>query len=282
MVKYHLEVKVLNKKNQIKFILFLSITLIITLGAGVYRDAKIKERNRVLAEEIKKSELEEEERKRAENPLYKRVITFTGDSICYGEGFLGGYGKIIAENNSMIYKNLGKKGATIATGTFEEDGVTPRGYIVDTIKNMREDAEYVILEGGINDYWQNVPIGQVKEGFSEEFDITTFCGAMESMISQAKNKFSNAKIGYIITHKIPFTYTENNNDKRFNAYREKIIEICIKWDIPYLDLFEEVTLDINSDEIRQKYFYNEDGVHPNKEGYELFYVPKIEAWMKTL
>lgn len=41
------------------------------------------------------------------SPLYKKKIGCAGDSICYGNGYVGGYAKIIGENNGMTVQNLG-------------------------------------------------------------------------------------------------------------------------------------------------------------------------------
>ena len=41
------------------------------------------------------------------SPLYKKKIGFAGDSICYGNGYVGGYARIIGENNEMTVQNLG-------------------------------------------------------------------------------------------------------------------------------------------------------------------------------
>ena len=149
---------------------------------------------------------------------------------------------------------------------------------------MRDDADYIIFEGGINDFWNKVPLGEITPNYTSALDDTTFCGAFESMLKQAVLKWQGKKIGFIIVHKITNTYYPygNSTPGKFELYREKIIEICNKWSIPYLDLFNCSGLNVNIQEIKQKYTTKGDGTHPNAEGYELFYVPKIEAWMKTL
>ena len=41
------------------------------------------------------------------NPLKGKIATFTGDSICAGAGYLGGYAGIIGDDYDMIIENIG-------------------------------------------------------------------------------------------------------------------------------------------------------------------------------
>jgi lysophospholipase L1-like esterase len=227
----------------------------------------------------------------SENPLHSKISLFDGDSICAGAGWEGnttnsGYAKVIGEANNMTWVNYGVGGGTIAAETYS--GGNPRHWISRNIGNMQSEADYIILQGGINDYWLNVPLGQITSDYVSVFDDTTFSGAMESMLKQAILKWKGKKIGFIITHKIGDTYYPYGNpvSGRFENYRDKIIEICNKWSIPYLDLFTMSGLNSNIDEINDLYFKLSNGhgdrCHPNEQGYRQFLAPKIEAWMKTL
>lgn len=244
-------------------------------------------------EEIKElyNLIDETEKNYSINPLWGKIIALNGDSICAGTVNGGGYGVIIANKNNMTYQNVAVGGGTITAETYQlpenyPDLTKPkaRHWISRTVSKMRDDADYIILEGGINDFWNKVPLGEITPNYNSLLDDTTFCGAFESMLKQAILKWPGKKIGFIIVHKITNTYYPygNSTPGKFELYREKIIEICNKWSIPYLDLFNCSGLNVNIQEIKQKYTTKGDGTHPNAEGYELFYVPKIEAWMKTL
>jgi lysophospholipase L1-like esterase len=155
---------------------------------------------------------------------------------------------------------------------------------------MQSTADYIIFEGGINDYWLGVPVGTITPDYVSALDDTTFCGAFESMLKQAILKWKGKKIGFIIAHKIKDTFypygspTQNQSE----VYWDKAREICKKWSVPYLDLFNESGLNAEIDEINNMYFQivaetgKGDGCHPNEQGYRQFLAPKIEAWMKTL
>ena len=71
------------------------------------------------------------------------------------------------------------------------------------------------------------------------------------------------------------------------TYVDKLIEICKKWQIPVLNLYEESDLNYYLDSVRQDYSRitearpDGDGLHPNSNGYNLLQ-NKIESWIKTL
>ena len=222
------------------------------------------------------------------NPLYGKKLALNGDSICYGAGSSGGYGKIIAENNDMEVSNIAQTGGTIASGTTYSGGGN-RHWICRTIENMPTDADYYIIEGGSNDVALEVPIGDLSSGYIATLDDTTFYGAMESVCKQIITKFKGKKYGFLIVHQM------KGGMQITNAIYTAIIECCNKWGIPYLDLakncvpFGLFEKDWGNDlsSLRNTYTTDDgtgygDGWHPNEECYKKYYVPKIEAWMKTL
>ena len=207
------------------------------------------------------------------NPLKGKIAAFTGDSLCYGAGYTGGYAKIIGEDNGMTVQNIG-----VSEGTV----VKYQNYfcISESIPNLRSDADYVILEGGGNDAWygeQIIPLGTISSGYDATLDTTTFAGAFESMIKAAINRFPGKKIGYIFPHKgVP-----NFSSTISGGYYHMIIDILEKWGIPYFDNNVLCPPLGYVDALKNTYTIG-DGVHPNELGYRTFYAPQIAAWMKTL
>ena len=220
------------------------------------------------------------------NPLYGKIISFNGDSICYGAGYKGGYGKIIADRNNMTCQNIAVGGATIAAETYYADG-SPRHWISRTISRMREDADYVILEGGVNDS-VNSNIGSITDDYTayDSLDDTSFTGAFEKMIQDVYSRFPGKKVGYIAVHKMTRSFdSQGNSENRYNLAKK----ICEKWGFPFLDLNISCppfgllnTYTAIGSQLRSLYTKDGDGWHPNQDGYNKFYVPKIEAWLKTL
>lgn len=210
------------------------------------------------------------------NPLYGKVATFTGDSICESrENNGGGYATIIGDRNAMTIENLGVSGGKITAGT---DSFC----ISESVNNMRADADYVILEGGVNDMAMD-NLGEISSNFNATLDTTTFCGAFEQMVKAAIARFPGKKIGYIAVHRLKQWAPDDYNTNFPNTgYYEAAIKICKKWGIPVCDLMTNCPSLYEIDSLKQAYTTNADGWHPNAEGYLRYYVPKIEAWMKTL
>lgn len=221
----------------------------------------------------------------SDNPLNGKIVAFDGDSICSGVGIYGGYGAIIAQRNNMAYQNLGVGGATISSGTYS--GESQRHWICQSVENLREDADYIIIEGGVNDASLGVTLGSLSEGYSRTLNEETFYGAFESMLRKALVRFKGKKIGYIFVHQMTESYRITNNKE--GSYYWAARKCCEKWGIPFCDLNANCPAFglFNNDnqslmELRNQYTYNGDGWHPNEEGYKKYYCDKIEAWMKTL
>lgn len=211
--------------------------------------------------------------------LYGKIVSFNGDSICAGQGYSGGYGKIIAERNGMIYENIGVNGGTITAETYHQNG-NPRHWISRTIENMRADADYIILEGGVNDSVANIGTVPDVNDYTSTLDDTIYAQAFESMLKKAIDRFKGKKIGYIAIHKCTVTFTSNGNEER-NRYTIAI-NACKKWGIPVCDLNINCPPLGYIDSLKADYTYQGDGWHPNEAGYKEYYVPKIEAWMASL
>lgn len=217
------------------------------------------------------------------SPLFQKKAVYDGDSICYGEGFAGGYAGIIKNMYSMTMQNNAVSGATITAGT----GVS---HIISTsIGNLDSDADYVILEGGVNDASISVsaPLGTYSASYTDTFDTETFYGALDTMFKTLVTRFAGKKYGFIITHQMAKSLRWSNEEN--TSYYWAIVKCCKKWGVPYLDLNISAPpfnlLRDNGgalDAVRLAYTLNGDGWHPNEDGYKKYYVPKIVAWMETL
>ena len=216
------------------------------------------------------------------NPLANKIILFSGDSVCAGfidngDGTYGkqyGWAELIKENNpTCIMKNYGQGGTTMAIQKGKKDSILER---LDNMHKEFPNADYIILEGGVNDCYQadKIKIGTISEGYDGVFDTSTFCGALEQLFKTAILKWKGKKIGYIVLFKVPSAVN-------FKEYMDKAKQICEKWSIPYIDLYKCSGLEFNIDEIRNQFSYGGGGLHPNVDGYKVI-TPKIEAWIKNL
>lgn len=235
--------------------------------------------------------------------LYGNTIIWNGDSICAGLSATGNWASRIAEKNSMIYKNYAVGGGTIAEDAPPMKSGKPRHSVCGTLDIMYEeypDADYVIFEGGTNDAGllgvainggSGTKIGSYEyTDFCGEYDRTTFCGALESIFYRATKYWTEKKIGYIVAQKMAACPIERFINRRL--YFDKAVEICKKWGIPYLDLWNgcplnpylpwmyDATKTPDENKAENKGFYI-DGQHLTARGYDIS-AEIIESWLRTL
>ena len=218
--------------------------------------------------------------------LERKKILFAGDSITAAvekyDQYSGWAGRV-GISNYMEWVNSGVNGATISEG---------KKSVIDQIKDHKDnDYDYVILQGGINDMHKNILLGEISEGFEKEnFDDKTFAGGLETLFYYTKKYNPNSKIAFIITYQTPNSDWGENVTNR-EVQNELIKEICNKWDIPYLDLYDGIVYDKGkiitySDLLKVETgecFYKDKKteVHLDSEGYNII-SKYISAWINTL
>ncbi len=214
---------------------------------------------------------------RTDSVLYQKSALFVGDSICAATQdaglFYRGWAGRIGTVNDMDYVNGGVSGASCST-TRENNRI-----VTQLLKNSNRTFDYVILHGGVNDAWDSREVGTVSAGFDlEDFDTYTFAGGLEEMIFHAQKCYPTAKIGYIMNFAAP--NCTKGTVSNMDAYFARAKQICDKWGIPYLNLYENDDFCNNVLKVTET-TYLPDNIHPNAQGYDLLY-PVIEAWMETL
>lgn len=236
-----------------------------------------------------------------ENGLTGKKASFCGDSICagtsvgaassiYGQGWAG----IIGVKNGMDWQNLGVNGATVAE-TSASSGTL---IVINQLAQAYSDADYIILEGGCNDFDQMsgktdaTTMGEITAVWDDSYIKTTFAGALEHLFYTAVTSHPKAKIGYIIPPIMGRRNWTQYETISYRVYYNLAIDICKKWGIPYIDLWYESPLNPNltvyydpllgtNGNISDGAKCYVDGQHLTEAGYNLI-SPKIEAWMRTL
>ena len=199
---------------------------------------------------------------------------FFGDSICYGGG-TGGYGypqAIKAKQPSMTSLNYSKSGTCIARND-SYDVKYPS--ILSKIQDTSIAADYIILEGGVNDSWGNRnPIGTFKGGtapttssaminYGNSLNEYQFADALEKCIIEIKLKWWGKKVFYVIPHPINQSYS--------NPYFNLAIQICNKWRVKVIDLRNSGCTSADTT----------DGTHPTRAAYDNYYAPNIINVLKA-
>lgn len=231
-------------------------------------------------------------------PYANAMIVGVGDSIMIGGENQGGFlAKLKEKYPNMTVANYGVGSTTIGVNDNIE---VNRLYkcIYDRIDTISEEPDYIILEGGLNDYFHGIPLGEIAGGYpisanyntsngewnyltvkggaditTQLLDTSTFSGAFEASLIKIMTKWWNKKYGFIIIH-TPL----GNSD--IDAYLDRAKEICKKYEFPCLDMRECSGMIGSIVSIRNKYML--DTAHPSADGYRLRYLPPIEAWLKTL
>ena len=237
-----------------------------------------------------------------ENKLYQKTIIWNGDSICAGSSSTGSWASRIAKINNMKYKNFAVGGGTIAEDTPLLKSGSKRHSVSATLDMMYEEfsnADYIIIEGGTNDadllgnisFSANTRIGVIDPlDYSGEYDRTTFCGALESVFYRAVKYWKGKKIGFIVAQKMAGKDEAYFENRRY--YFDKAVEICLKWGIPHIDLWNgcylnpklsfmyDSTKSAEQNTAENTGFYR-DGQHLTSLGYDVT-ADIIDSWLKTL
>lgn len=212
------------------------------------------------------------------NPYKNKTIVAFGDSILAGWGWKEGTGIIqpLKEKyTDATWINKAESGANMAVTSSPAH--TP---IVTQIKNYTGAADAIIFDGGVNDINSSIPVGSIESGYDASYNTRTFCGALESALQHIMDRYPLAVKLYIIPH----SFAKDNS--YVDSIYSKAIEICDKWNMPYLDMRKCSQIAMTSKN-KSKYTRNAnsgvgDGVHPVESWYRTFYSPVIDQKLRNL
>lgn len=212
------------------------------------------------------------------NPYKNKTIVAFGDSILAGWGWKEGTGIIqpLKEKyTDATWINKAESGANMAVTSSPAH--TP---IVNQITSYTGAADAIILDGGVNDKNNGLPIGSIETNYDASYNTSTFCGALESSLQYIMDKYPLAVKLYIIPH----SFAKDNSYA--DSIYSKAIEICKKWNMPCLDMRTYSQIAMTSAN-KEAYTYNPnskkgDGVHPNETWYRTFYSPVIDQKLRNL
>lgn len=213
------------------------------------------------------------------NKLWGKSVYFDGDSVCAGYGNNNvSYADMISSNNNMTKTKTAVSGTTISKKENQSNSILER-----VLANSANTYDYVIIEGGLNDMFQSIALGEISDGFMGTFNDYTFTGALEHLCRALVMNCASAKKGFILTNRKVNDYMDSQK-----IYWDRAKEVLEKWSIPYIDLSTTSGCLPLNDTLLNRYFFIPsgatvgDGTHPNELGYKTFFVDQITAWMKTL
>ena len=217
----------------------------------------------------------------SDSPLYKKSAIFFGDSLCRATpdveagSKIEGYAGRVGDKYSMDWNKAGKSGWSYAKTSIND------AIYKQVLSNKGKKYDYVIFQGAVNDAGRDAPLGTLSDGFElsgfSETDPPTTAKGLERAFYEAKKAYPNAVFGFIMMYQMPGTKYSD-----VGKYYDLVKEACEKWDIQFLNMFEDQDFCDNVMRINEvgKYIQS-DRVHMTRDGYDVI-SPYIAAWMETL
>ena len=197
-----------------------------------------------------------------DNTLKDKKIVFLGDSITesYGASSVDkGYVNQVGVRTGANAINLGIGGTRFAYKKTPTIGNLIYDLFFETrIYEIPLDADIIVVFGGTNDYGHgDAPLGKMGDD-----TIFSFYGAVSVLIKKLKYGFPNSLLIFATPTKRKLEHERGLNLIDFvNAIKE----VCDKYNVPIIDLYNLFDVDMQNDSERGKYMF--DFTHPNDLGY---------------
>lgn len=197
--------------------------------------------------------------------LKGKTIIFLGSSVTYGSAANGtSFVEFLKEQDGIIPVKEAVEGTTLAD-------IGDASY-VSRIKTLDPNipADALVCQLSTNDASTNQELGQISPGTKpEDFDTRTVAGAMEYIISYAKETWNCPVIFYTGTR---------YDSAPYSAMVELLLKLQEKWHIGVIDLWNDP--DMNAVSPSQYSLYMNDPIHPTRLGYQEWWTPKFEDYLK--
>lgn len=213
--------------------------------------------------------------------LFGKTVVFLGDSLT--EGVLGT--SSVKNRYTEVFANLsGAKVYTYGVGgtriAYQQKPTAYKPwhdmYFASRVKYMTDNADYVVVFGGSNDFdGGDAPLGTI-----EDRTLETFYGALFDLFERLKAKYPNATIIAVtpvhrIEEKNPINKVGCERKGGMAVYADAIIQVAEKFGIKVVDAFREWEMNPLFSEQKEKYF-SADGVHPNDNGHRFIAEKLVE------
>lgn len=207
-----------------------------------------------------------------------------GDSIAKGTGTntfgsdFHSYAHFIAEKHGMDLTTKAIGGTTLAK--VKKNPITDSESILERVLSMRGDYDVILLDGGFNDIFLKVRVGEMTpDDFSGRYDRTTTAGALETICWFLNKNYKDAVKLFVLCH---------DCDEAQPLYWDVMRAVLDKWEIPYVDISELTDFRAVNTEINNQYFFCNDSkpvgdtIHPVAYAQEHVYGKLVEAKLNEL
>lgn len=216
------------------------------------------------------------------NPLAGKRWVAMGDSITVGGSYTestGSYAKVLSDKYLATLELQAQNGARVHR---ENAGVTANSVLSERFNNITIPPDLITIAGGVND---PIKANTTSDGLNHLGTMvdrvnTTFYGALHVLILGLRNKFPNARIGYIAP--IPNSYGNYNSNDPDNIYWIKykaIRDVCEYYSVPVWNGCTE--FGAHPMNAAWKDAYMPDGLHPNNAGHQ-WYANRLENFILSL
>lgn len=190
-----------------------------------------------------------------------KTIYFIGDSYFAGNGLEKEYvwPALLTKKYNMGYENYGMNGSAISAYASSNNPMVNR---YTSMKSGSPDV--VVIEGGKNDFNQNVPLGTI-----DSTDTKTFYGALRTMINGMKAKYPTAVVICLTPW---FVNGTNSLGNTVQDYGQAMIKLCADMGVPCINAQDRraVGVDMTDSTFKSKYCMTPTDVsHLNLDGMKL-------------
>lgn len=210
--------------------------------------------------------------------LENKIIDFLGDSITEGAGVEDciekKYDNIIKEKCKLKEKYThAVSGSRFAHQ--EKPSEKPRYDLCfcGRAYYVNENSDIVVVYGGVNDYIHgDAPFGKMSDKTPE-----TYCGAVDFLMNLLCELYPKAQKVFLTParccykdieyEKKSYRSMKKEDAKPLKYYCDVIVEKGKEYNIPVLNLYENLPIDPKIEEQKEKYMV--DGLHFNKYGHEV-------------
>ena len=214
-------------------------------------------------------------------------INFLGDSITQGIGASSAdtiYHALLAKEANITARNYGISGTRYAyqKGTPKRPklGFEDSNDFCARYDAMDNDADVVVIFGGVNDYSH----GDASLGRFGDTSFESFYGACDYLYRNLLKKYLGKQI-VVMTPLHMIGETKVPEIKMpggygiLRDYVHAIKEVAEYYSIPVLDLYAVSGIQPDIDEVREKFM--PDGIHPNDAGHRII-ANKLKTFLEAL
>ena len=241
---------------------------------------------------------------RSPSTIEAQTVLSMGDSICYGarndhKGFMG---DLALTRDDVSYPGARLSNTRVGSGYYFCIYEQCLHYLTDITKTAGYAPDVIISNGGINDYGNNVALGDIPTSLvttdeeAEALNKATICGGLQYLFYLWIKHYPQAQRFFLLTHRDktkPWTknYTNGYTQTEMN---EAIKAVCALYSVEVIDVFNESMInsafsqyvspesynasgntEADKARITNSYYVDNDGVHPLDLGYREGYVPLV-------